>query len=895
VLPSSDEEEDEEKKDAFYLRHQNRALASELRQYKRLIDRLEEERDHRRNKCNEARQGIELVAEAWREIEAAVATVDSDAASPQLSQHIKDEANSDVLGNGPGSTGAGGDVETVSSLLSAISRLAESSSLLKSEGEAELSRIKSATSPPRIKSEEGADVCDDEKANGEEPTADFALALSRRADALRSALLKVLRSVLDGSAATAPTPKECGDEDSPLNAATLHRRIATLENRCGELSVRIDELIKARDDAAASEKRVRRGLYRLASGRMKLAEVLEVVEKEDGTSLFEEFAEEEAQSTTPKSSALALTPGEPQSSDTAAAAVANNATAAKDGESVEPADVLLLRKRLQDLEEIADSREKRIAELISERDGHLKRINDLTMSNAEMSSETSVSIDDVKRSTLYAETVSKLATSERKLSELKTEVDETRKRWGTTKGDLVLARETMKEMEEKHVRRLKELATAGTEAVLAGTDGAADGDGRGTSKMNGTKDDPNGSVSPKNDASQSAEEDKKDEKQCISDGMRMIELEHKLKQALESVRQAETVKVSLNEANMMTEALQTKLEELKLKNATLVADKAAARASLDSSSSSAAAHPSPHKYKDDSRSSSSSDRLQKEHRKMRKELLAAIGSKEQAKAKQDRAERERDSLMKTNARLLKQSAEKDDMNAKSLSTILHLKQLTEQLTQEKDILGKRVKGAEQMALAARLAANAKERVQEEALREKEHAEEELRKAKTKVESLQMEKEQMDGRLSQSKAKALSLVKDLSTVRERCDELTLESTSAAGEKTRLLETLAVAKKEAADATKQAAAAAAAVSTTSGGRLRNKASSEFTMEQMETQVKVLKSRLACSVCNERDKQVILTRCRHMFCRQCVDKNIKNRSRKCPGCGQRFDMKDVGDIWL
>ena len=38
-----------------------------------------------------------------------------------------------------------------------------------------------------------------------------------------------------------------------------------------------------------------------------------------------------------------------------------------------------------------------------------------------------------------------------------------------------------------------------------------------------------------------------------------------------------------------------------------------------------------------------------------------------------RAEKERDALMKTNARLLKQSSEKDDMNAKSLSTILHLK------------------------------------------------------------------------------------------------------------------------------------------------------------------------------------------------------------------------------
>ena len=63
--------------------------------------------------------------------------------------------------------------------------------------------------------------------------------------------------------------------------------------------------------------------------------------------------------------------------------------------------------------------------------------------------------------------------------------------------------------------------------------------------------------------------------------------------------------------------------------------------------------------------------------------------------------------------------EKDDMNAKSLSTILHLKQVSEQLEQEKDILEKKLKGTQQLALAARIAANAKERVEEEALREKE--------------------------------------------------------------------------------------------------------------------------------------------------------------------------------
>lgn len=59
------------------------------------------------------------------------------------------------------------------------------------------------------------------------------------------------------------------------------------------------------------------------------------------------------------------------------------------------------------------------------------------------------------------------------------------------------------------------------------------------------------------------------------------------------------------------------------------------------------------------------------------------------------------------------------MNAKSLSTILHLKQVSEQLEQEKDILEKKLKVTQQLALAARIAANAKERVEEEALREKE--------------------------------------------------------------------------------------------------------------------------------------------------------------------------------
>lgn len=75
--------------------------------------------------------------------------------------------------------------------------------------------------------------------------------------------------------------------------------------------------------------------------------------------------------------------------------------------------------------------------------------------------------------------------------------------------------------------------------------------------------------------------------------------------------------------------------------------------------------------------------------------------------------------MKTNARLLKQSSDKDDMNAKSLSTILHLKQRNEELKRENAVATKKAQAAQQLSLAARLASNAKSKVEEAALKEKE--------------------------------------------------------------------------------------------------------------------------------------------------------------------------------
>jgi E3 ubiquitin-protein ligase BRE1 len=53
------------------------------------------------------------------------------------------------------------------------------------------------------------------------------------------------------------------------------------------------------------------------------------------------------------------------------------------------------------------------------------------------------------------------------------------------------------------------------------------------------------------------------------------------------------------------------------------------------------------------------------------------------------------------------------------------------------------------------------------------------------------------------------------------------------------------------------------------------------------------LKCSVCKDRFKSIAITRCFHLFCKECIDENLRNRHRKCPACGEKFGQDDVRDI--
>ncbi|GAA5936008.1 hypothetical protein JCM10213_002177 [Rhodosporidiobolus nylandii] len=55
------------------------------------------------------------------------------------------------------------------------------------------------------------------------------------------------------------------------------------------------------------------------------------------------------------------------------------------------------------------------------------------------------------------------------------------------------------------------------------------------------------------------------------------------------------------------------------------------------------------------------------------------------------------------------------------------------------------------------------------------------------------------------------------------------------------------------------------------------------------------LRCSTCTVRFKEIVLTRCGHTFCKDCIDQRLAVRNRKCPNCATQFASSDVMNIYF
>jgi chromosome segregation ATPase len=209
-----------------------------------------------------------------------------------------------------------------------------------------------------------------------------------------------------------------------------------------------------------------------------------------------------------------------------------------------------------------------------------------------LANDKELSEDDIRGSDLFTETWTRMTTSERQFEELQLKLAQTRENWSASRSDAEYATKSLEEHLMKHKKRWAELTDSvetenGHEAVV--------------------------------------------KSEIVVQAEMIVELDHKLNQALENVRRADVVRASLEEISQLNAALQARLDELMAKNELRSANSATAPVTRPET-------PSMKDSVDDEKPSAkaeipSMERLQKEYRRLRKDMTAAIQSKENAKAR----------------------------------------------------------------------------------------------------------------------------------------------------------------------------------------------------------------------------------------------------------------------
>jgi hypothetical protein len=397
-----EEDQDDPNSSAFFLKHQNRALASELRSVKYQLVRLERERDYRREQCLEAVESLNSLQCIWTQLESSLGhgpEEGSDACAPLDPMFASRETSADW--DAPVSTGSGASVEMIGALLNSLARLrtTKKKSRIKDQGGEGDSVHRGESAGEEMKVNGNAilnrgtdrmdvddDVTDkgdatDEAANGvvcvkEEPIEDcaaehrqsaseleeFSTDIAQRAAALQSWILSLLQRIEQSqSLKSGPV----GEDTCPPQPtyAELQEEVTQLHSRNTTLQEHLDELARSRDEMVESDRRVRRGLYRLAAGRVQLKEVLKAVASAD------EDKEEAAawmELATP-ASLNSFTSSLPVQGENANAE--SDLQATNKSTTLSSEEVSLLKRQVVDLNEVASSR-----------DGQIKKVRKIQIS-----------------------------------------------------------------------------------------------------------------------------------------------------------------------------------------------------------------------------------------------------------------------------------------------------------------------------------------------------------------------------------------------------------------------------------------------------------------------------------------------------------------------------------
>ncbi|GAA0169149.1 hypothetical protein LIER_23694 [Lithospermum erythrorhizon] len=80
-----------------------------------------------------------------------------------------------------------------------------------------------------------------------------------------------------------------------------------------------------------------------------------------------------------------------------------------------------------------------------------------------------------------------------------------------------------------------------------------------------------------------------------------------------------------------------------------------------------------------------------------------------------------------------------------------------------------------------------------------------------------------------------------------------------------------------------------------RLRSQTEGLSVVEKHQQELQEYKEILNCSVCLDNRKEVVITKCYHLFCNPCIQRILEGRHRKCPKCSASFGANDVKPVYI
>uniref|UniRef100_A0A0E0EGK8 E3 ubiquitin protein ligase n=1 Tax=Oryza meridionalis TaxID=40149 RepID=A0A0E0EGK8_9ORYZ len=226
-----------------------------------------------------------------------------------------------------------------------------------------------------------------------------------------------------------------------------------------------------------------------------------------------------------------------------------------------------------------------------------------------------------------------------------------------------------------------------------------------------------------------------------------------------------------------------------------------------------------------------------------------------------------------NQHLLQQVADRDDFNIKLVSDSVKMKQACGSLLAEKNMLQKQLQHVNSSLESSKLKITSGEEQMKTYVAQAMKSSSENRHLAISLERTMLEVSDAEKELKWLRSATGSAEKEYEINQKKIAELKMELERERNERRKLEEEYEEVKNEVSELTSE--------------------TEETTIQKLQDEIKECKAILKCGVCFDRPKEVVITKCFHLFCSPCIQRNLEIRHRKCPGCGTPFGQSDVREV--